>query len=170
MPIPRGWSALGRSDAVFPGVIETLGRVDHSLVPPLVGLTMAESPLKLFAFELAQRGSAPPATIQVLVEDGPPLSLAGLAREVRATAARVSGRRGPLLVGRLSLPTGSAVRASYRRTVVSELRRSEVWTMQVYVPVAGRTYALIFTAPAERRARYRPLFESAVRALRLTGG
>jgi hypothetical protein len=170
MPIPRGWSALGRADAVFPGVIETLGRVDHSLVPPLVGLTMAESPLKLFAFDSHHRSSASPATIQVFVDDRAPSSIERLTRGVRATAARVTGRRGPLVVRQFDLPTGRAVRAVYRRSVAGEAGRSVVWTMQVVVPLAGRTYALVFTAPAELRARYRPAFERAVRAFRLTEG
>jgi hypothetical protein len=164
--IPNGWFALGRSDAVFPGVIQTLGRVDRSLVPSLVGLTTAESPLKLFAFERHRRGPSPATTLQVLVDEQPaPRELARWTDALRAAAARSSGVLGRPSVRHFGLRAGRALRADYVRTVPAAGGPVRLWTMQVVVAAGERTYALVFTAPAARRSRYEPVFTQAVRSL-----
>ncbi len=116
--IPHGWFALGRSDAVFPGVIQTLTRVDHSLLPSLVGLTMAGSPLKLFAFERHASDGSPATTMQVLVDEhGAPRALSRWSDSLRAAAARSSGLLGRPSVRPFALQAGRAVRVDYARSV-----------------------------------------------------
>ncbi len=163
--VPRRWAALTRRDATFPGVIQTLTGTDRSLRASLVGLTMPDSPLKLFAFDL-RSGVGEAATASVLLSESPPAGAFGVwSAAVRREVERLPSLHGPVRSTRIVLPAGEALRLEYVRTAVLGDRERTLATVQFVVVADGRAISLVFAAPVERLKAYAPTFRAAARTL-----
>lgn len=157
LAFPRRWTALAQNDVVFPGVIRTLSHAHRSLMPSLLGLAMADSPLKLLAFH-GRAGEDFATTASVFVAPAPP----GGTFERQATAvvrevSRLGGLSGEVRHRMLELPAGPALRIEY-------VRKGLV-TMQYVTVRADRLYAIVYaTRPALER-RYAGVFAASARTL-----
>lgn len=142
---PPGWQLLQRRDAAWPGAAQTLARFDRSLAPYLAALAMPDSPLKLFGFDR----SRPAARATVLVSRGGGAHWARAAlRGVRA----LPGVRG-LTQRRLRIAAGDALLLRYDQGSLATLqlfvpRGSQMLTLTLSAPAAGRRYDALFVAVA----------------------
>jgi hypothetical protein len=162
--VPPRWTVLTRRDATFPGVIETLTRVDGSLRTSLVGLTVPDSPLKLFGFDRRSVGRT--VTFSLLLGEAAPAG--GFARwsvTVRRDIERLSTLRGTVRAGRVMLPAGEALRLEYRRLLAPAGRASVVSTVQYVLVLDGRLVTLVFVAPPTQLRAYAPTFRAAAHTL-----
>lgn len=115
--LPRRWTALARRDAIFPGVAQTLLRVDAGIRSELAALTFPDSPMKLLVLA-PSHGAGFPATVSVVVSaaEGAPASVAEWEDDVRrslvATARPVGGE---IASRRVLLGVGAGVRMAYEQ-------------------------------------------------------
>jgi hypothetical protein len=164
--VPRRWQALTRGDATYPGTIQMLAGIDRALRLPLVGLTVPDSPLKLFGFDL-RAGAGGAATFSVLVDGGPPPGpFERWSVRVRRELGRLPDLSGPVTAQRVTLPAGEALLAEYRRTVPGP-GASVVSTTHYVVAAGDQLVALVFAAPEQQLAAYRSTFRAAARTLAL---
>jgi hypothetical protein len=161
--LPTEWFALRRHDAVFPGTIATLTRMNQELGPALGALAMIDSPLKLLGFD--RRGTGRNRLLYVLVVPaGPGATFSQLTDEAKRQVRQQRGFRPPLRARRLLLPAGESLRLSYTR--VSGGRRSAV--VQYVVAAGEDVCVLIYSTALARRALDTKLFDLSARTLELT--
>ena len=157
LAFPRRWTSLGRNDVVFPGVIRTLSRAHRSLTPHLLGLAAPDSPLKLLAFH-GRAGEAFATTASVFVGPAPPgATFERQSQVVVRTVRALGGLQGDVVVRRLILPAGEALRLDY-------VRRGSA-TVQYVTVRGGRLYALVYVTLPELKVRYARQFDASARTL-----
>jgi hypothetical protein len=140
--VPIGWQVLAQRDAVFPGARENLERLQPGFGALLSALGLPDSPLKLFAFDRRfARGH--PTTLMVVQETyTAPGAFNRWAPRMTRALRRVHGRIGALVEQGVDLPSGLALRATYRtsthETVVVYLvpGRSGLWAVMLRTPTA----------------------------------
>ena len=155
--VPIGWQTLAQRDAVFPGVREILTRLSPRFALPLRELGSPESPLKLFAFDRRFQGH--PTTLMVVQErPGRAGPFNSWAPRMAAALRQAPGIRGAPHLSGVDLPSGSALRASYRT------RDGD--TVVVYV-VGSRygLWAVLLRTPTARAPRDARALERVARSL-----
>jgi hypothetical protein len=161
LAFPRRWTALAQHDVVFPGVIRTLSRAHRFLTPSLLGLAAPDSPLKLLAFH-GRAGEAFATTASVFVGPPPPGETFGRqSQAIVRTVRALGGLQGDVVVRRLNLPAGEALRLDY-------VRRGSA-TVQYVTVRSGRLYALVYVTLPELKVRYARHFDASARTLSLDG-
>ena len=158
--LPIGWQTLTQRDATFPGARQILTRLSPRFALPVRELAIPDSPLKLFAFDRRFHGH--PTTVLVVQEQsGRAGPYSSWAPRLAAALRRAPGLRGALSLQGTDLPSGSALRASYRT--------ADHDTVVVYVVGAGRNglWALLLRTPTARARRDGRLFERIARSLAL---
>jgi hypothetical protein len=144
--VPIGWQVLSQHDAVFPGARENLERLQPGFGATLSALGLPDSPLKLFAFDRRfARGH--PTTLMVVQETyTPPGAYNRWAPRMSRALRRVRGRVGALAARGVDLPSGLALRASYRTSTQE--------TVVVYlVPGRSGLWAVMLRTPTSRASR-----------------
>lgn len=143
--LPVGWQTLAQRDAVAPGVRQILTRLDARFALPLNELSSPDSPLKLFAFDRRFHGH--PTTVMVVQERaGRAGPFNRWAPPMAAALRHAPGIAGPLRTRGVDLPSGAALRATYRT--------ADRDTVVVYlVGSAHGLWALLLRTPTARAAR-----------------
>jgi hypothetical protein len=115
--LPRGWLALARRDAVFPGAAQTLLRVDGSLRASLAALSLPDSPMKLLVLAPV-RGGKFPATVSIVVSGvgRAPAAFSEWAPDVRRSlAASAKPVGGKVASRRVALAVGDGLRMAFEQ-------------------------------------------------------
>jgi hypothetical protein len=153
---PAGWQVLERRDAVWPGTISTLARVDRGLAPYLSALVVPDTPLKLVGFDRRDTG----ATATVLVSTG---AGRGWANVALAGVRQLPAVRG-LYARLLPLPAGRALFLRYGQ----DFRGRRLSTLQLFVERNGRILTLTLSAPPARAGAYARTFLAVARSVDLS--
>jgi hypothetical protein len=149
--LPRGWIALARRDAVFPGVAQTLLRVDGGIRPALAALSFPDSPMKLLVLAPSRGGRGFPATVSLVVSGatGAPTAFAEWAPGVeRSLVATARPHRGKVASRRVRLAVGAGLRSEF------EQRKSgrRIAVVQYTALAGGQTYIVRLTTTPGRLA------------------
>jgi hypothetical protein len=167
LAVPRGWIALGRRDAAFPGTAQTLTRIDRGAAGALAALLVPDSPLKLLAFVPLQRGGGFGGTVSLVVTpvDQPAPSFDGWAGHATRALLAGAGVRGGVSTRRIRLPVGDAVRLAFERTRAGE----RVATIEVAALAGDRMVLLVLTTTPARARELAPHFDALAGTLSLFG-
>ena len=159
LAFPPSWQVLQHRDAVWPGVIPTLARVNRGLAPYLVALVVPDSPLKLLGFDRRTTGGR--ATTATVMVSRQRLG-AAYPEWSAAVLAKLRGLRGlRAMTGRhLTIPAGDAMLVEYRR--------GRTGTLQLFAVRGDSIYTLTLTAPAASLRGYRAMFLRVARSLDLS--
>jgi hypothetical protein len=172
--VPRGWIALTRLDAIFPGTVETLGGIDRRVVGPLAALGLPDSPLKALVLGPVRGGRFSGLVTLVVAAAGEPKPYERWLRDATAAVLARLQAQGHVASSRLELPVGKGVRLSFRRT-----SRGTPVSSVVYLALGGeQVYYLVLTTarpdaslagPFDVLARSLTLLPGATPAARITG-
>jgi hypothetical protein len=164
LAVPRGWIALGRRDAVWPGTARTLTRIDRGVAGAIAALGMPDSPLKLLA--LVPAGSKADrfhGTVSLAVTPvaSAPRAFGDWAH--RATQAMLAGAQpaGRVETRRVRLPVGDAVRLAYERTRGG----ARLATVQLAALAGDRMVLLVLTSTPERIGALERRFDVLARSI-----
>ena len=168
--VPSAWEVLDRRTVTNSAAFERFLDENPALAPFAGQMRAANSPIKLMAFDLklTRRFST---NLNVVLSSPPPRSLtpaqvaAIYGRELKA---RLSTVRGPVSTRVVTLPSGNAVRASYKVDFTNQGQRLTVQTLQYLVLRPTKSLVLTFsTLPAEA-ARRDATFTAIARSLRFS--
>jgi hypothetical protein len=168
LAVPRGWIALGRRDAVWPGAAQTLTRIDRGVAGAIAALGMRDSPLKLLALVPAESKGGPfHGTVSLVVSPvaSAPRRYDDWARH--ATRALLAGSKpvGRVDTHRVRLPVGDAVRLAYERTRGG----ARVATVQLAALAGDRMVLLVLTSTPERIGALARRFDALARTIARLG-
>lgn len=140
-----------------------------SLEPFVVQMTGANSAIKLMAFDLElSKGFATNVNV-VLSAPAPRLSATQLAAIYgRELKARLTTIQGPVAATAVTLPSGKAVRASYKVAFLNQGRRLTVQTLQYLVLRRDKSLVVTFSTLPSEALRRNATFASIARSLRFT--
>ena len=165
--VPASWTALERRTLTNSAAFRRFIDQNPALQPFAQQMAGANSPIKLMVFDVRSGGRF--VTNANVVLSGPSGGLtpsraaAVYGRELRAQLSVV---RGPVTTSVVRLPSGPAVRASYKANYTSNGRTFTVQTIQYLVLRRDNTVVVTFsTAPAEA-ARRNATFTAMARSLR----
>jgi hypothetical protein len=160
LALPRGWQVLAQRDAVYPGTIQILTRLNRGFRPYLAALGDPESPLKLFAFDRSFWHDRPTTAMVVRATYGRPAPYARWTRRMLRGIASLPNREGAIDAVRIDLPAGPALRASYRTT-------AGLTYVQYFVAARDGIWAVAFSTPNSQARRYAAAFATSARTLEL---
>ena len=141
--VPRGWIALTRLDAIFPGTVQTLSGIDRRVIGPLAALGLPDSPLKALVLGPVRDGRFSGLITLVVASAGEPKPFGRWAREASAAVLARLQARGHVASRRLELPVGRGLRLAFRRT-----SRGIPVASVVYLALGGdKIYYLALTTP-----------------------
>jgi hypothetical protein len=168
LAVPRGWVALGRRDAAFPGTAQTLIRIDRGVAGALAALMVPDSPLKLLVLVPGRSGKGFGGTVSLIVtplREAPP-SFDGWADATARVLVEGADVRGEVSTRRVRLPVGDAVRLAFERT-----RAGKPVAMVELAALAGDRMVLLALTTTPARAReLTPRFDALASTLSLLGG
>lgn len=167
--VPLSWKSLDRRTVTNSAAFRRFLDDNPSLRPFVAQMTGANSAIKLMAFALgASRGFATNVNV-VLTAPSPGLTPAQIAAIYgRELKKQLTTLRGPVATSVVTLPSGKAVRASYKVDFVNAGKRLTVQTLQYLVLRPTKSLVVTFsTLPAEARKR-NGTFTAVARSLRFT--
>lgn len=167
--LPSSWKALDRRTVTNSAAFRRFIDENPALQPFVAQMTSANSAIKLMAFDLKLSGAfATNVNVVVTTPTGglTPAQVAAIyARELKT---RLSTVRGPVATSVVTLPSGKAVRASYRVDFVNGGRRLTVQTLQYLILRPTQSLVVtLSTLPAEATRR-NGTFTAIARSLRFT--
>jgi len=158
LALPIGWQTLAQRDAVSPGTLQILTKLDPGFRVPLLELASPDSPLKLFAFDRRfWRGRSTTVVVMRVSYTRPGTYPSWSARAIRI----LKGAGANMTSGRVELPAGSALRVTYER-------KGGDTVIDYVVGSRDGLWAVALTTPTPVARRYAPAFARVVATLELS--
>ena len=155
--LPIGWQTLAQRDAVSPGIMQILTKLDPGFRIPLLELASPDSPLKLFAFDRRfWRGHSTTIVVMRVSYERPGAYDRWSGRAIRIL--RGAGRH--FRSARVDLPAGAALRVTYER-------RAGDTVIDYVVADRDGLWAIALTTPTPLALRYAPALARAAATLEL---
>lgn len=168
--VPAAWEALDRRTVTNSAAFRRFIDENPALRPFVAQMTGANSAIKLMAFDVKQSGTFATNVNVVLSSPAPsgltPQQVASIyGRELKA---RLTTIQGPVSASVVTLPSGKAVRASYKVNFTNQGRQLTVQTLQYLVLRPDKSLVVTFSTVPSEAARRSGTFTTIARSLRFS--